>query len=51
MDLYQYPSDELITPATSSLEQHSQKLETIWESLDEKNDAALSSIAEKYKIN
>lgn len=51
MDLYQYPSDKLITPATSSLEQHSQELETIWESLDEKNDAALSSIAEKYKIN
>ena len=49
MDLYQYPSDELIAPATSSLEQLSQELETIWESLDEKNDAALSSIAEKYK--
>ncbi len=51
MELYEYPSDELITPSTSSLEQHSQELETIWESLDAENDAALSSISEKYNEN
>lgn len=51
MDLYHYPSDELVSSATSSLDQHAQELETIWESLDEKNAAAWSSIAEEYGIN
>ena len=51
MDLYQYPSDKLICKATSNLEQHSNELETVWESLEEENNAEISSIADEYGIN
>lgn len=51
MDLYSYPSDELVSPATKTLDEYSEELETIWESLDAKNDAAFSSIADEFNIN